>query len=95
MYQIPLLDIVSNVLLVTLILFEYHKEYLYLKILAFISKFCVSFRDDFPSPNVTFSKIALERPYKDLSPPKCFSLISCINFLFIKLFQIFSLNYEK
>lgn len=74
-YQIPLLDIVSNVLSVTLILSEYYKGYLYLKILAFISKFCVSFRGDFPSPNVTFSKIVLERPYKTLSPSKYFSLI--------------------
>ncbi len=74
MYQIPLLDIVSNVLSVTLILSDY-KGYLYLKILTFISKFCVSFRGDFPSPNVTFSKIVLERPYKTLSPSKYFSLI--------------------
>ena len=75
MYQILLLDIVSNVLSVTLILSEYHKGYLYLKILFFITKSLVSFNGDSPLPKVTFSKLALERPYRACSPSKNFSLI--------------------
>lgn len=63
-------------------LFEYHKGYLYLKIVAFISKFLVSFKGDSPSPKVTFFTIVFERPYRALSPSKYFSLISYIYFLF-------------
>ena len=48
-YQIPLRDIVSKVVSVILMLFEYHKGYLYLKIAAFISKSLVSFKGDSPS----------------------------------------------